>query len=352
MTPLRLLIVGTGGMAHAHADAYKAMEGVTLVGGVDRNPDNLHAFNAEYGIRHAFDSVIEAIDWGEFDAVSNVTPDAVHFPTTLPLLDAGKHVLCEKPLAVTYPEAAQMAVAAEAAGVVNMVNLTYRNIPAIMEAQRLVAAGEIGEVRHFEASYLQSWLTQPAWGEWSEEEQWLWRLSTEHGSLGVLGDVGVHILDFATFVAGADCDRMSARLATFDKAPGGRIGAYTLDANDSATMQVRLANGAVGVVHASRFASGHLNDLRLRIFGTKGGLDVRWEDNQSVLRACTGDALPTAAWEYLEVPPVATNYARFVEAVRTGSPVLPDFARGARLQAALDAAVVSDADGCRDVAVV
>ena len=351
MKPLRLLIVGTGGMAHAHADAYKAMTGVKLVGGVDRNPENLHSFNAEYGITHGFDSVIDALRWGEFDAVSNVTPDAVHFPTTLPLLDAGKHVLCEKPLAVTFPEAARMAEAAQAAGVVNMVNLTYRNIPAIMEAQRLVAAGEIGEVRHFEASYLQSWLTQPAWGVWSEEEQWLWRLSTAHGSLGVLGDVGVHILDFATFVAGADAEAVSCRLATFDKAPGGRIGDYVLDANDSATMQLRLANGAVGVVHASRFASGHMNDLRLRIFGTRGGLDVRWEDNQSVLRACTGPAIQTAAWEYLTVPPVETNYTRFVAAVRGGTPVLPDFARGARLQAALDAALASDAEGCRDVTV-
>ncbi|WP_216597713.1 Gfo/Idh/MocA family protein [Loktanella sp. 3ANDIMAR09] len=347
--PIRVLIVGTGGMAHAHASAYQAMEGVELVGGVDRNPENLHEFNAQYGITHGFDSVIEAIQWGEFDAVSNVTPDAVHFPTTMPLLAAGKHVLCEKPLAVTYADAAQMAVAAQAAGVVNMVNLTYRNIPAIMEAQRLVASGAIGEVRHFEASYLQSWLTQPAWGKWDEEEQWLWRLSSKHGSLGVLGDVGVHILDFATFVAGADSAAVSCRLRTFDKAPGGQIGAYVLDANDSATMQVQLTNGAIGVVHASRYASGHMNDLRLRVFGTEGGLDVRWEDNQSVLRACLGDQIGTAAWEYLEVPPVQTNYVRFIEAIRAGQSVLPDFARGATLQRALDAAVLSDGDGCRDI---
>ncbi|MBS1301862.1 Gfo/Idh/MocA family oxidoreductase [Loktanella sp. SALINAS62] len=346
---MRVLIVGTGGMAHAHADAYKAMNSVQIVGGVDRNPEHLHAFNAEYGITHAFDSVVEAIKWGEFDAVSNVTPDAVHFPTTLPLLTAGKHVLCEKPLSVSHAEAVQMADAADAAGVVNMVNLTYRNIPAIMEAQRIVASGAIGEVRHFEASYLQSWLTQPAWGKWDEEEQWLWRLSSRHGSLGVLGDVGVHILDFATFVAGANAAKVSARLRTFDKAPGGQVGEYVLDANDSATMQLELTNGAVGVIHASRFASGHMNDLRLRIYGTLGGLDVRWEDKQSVLRACVGDNLGTAAWEYLEVPPVQTNYTRFIEAIRAQQPVLPDFARGARLQKALDAAVQSNAEGCRDI---
>ena len=351
MKPVRVLIVGTGGMANAHAEAYAAMEGVELVGGVDRNPDNLHAFNARHGIVHAFDSVVDALHWGAFDAVSNVTPDAVHFPTTLPLLTAGKHVLCEKPLAVSHAEAAQMAEAAHRAGVVNMVNLTYRNVPAVMEAARMVAAGAIGEVRHFEASYLQSWLTQPAWGVWSEEAQWLWRLSSAHGSLGVLGDVGVHILDFATFVAGADTAQMSCRLRTFDKAPGGRIGEYELDANDSATMQVELTNGAVGVVHASRMASGHLNDLRLRIFGTRGGLDVRWENNQSILRACLEPDLMTAAWSDVPLPPVQTNYVRFIDAVRRGQPVGPDFDRGAVLQQALDAAVASDMDGCRDVPV-
>ena len=89
MKPIRVLIVGTGGMANAHAEAYAAMDGVELVGGVDRNPDNLHAFNAKHGITHAFDSVVDALEWGAFDAVSNVTPDAVHFPTTMPLLAAG-----------------------------------------------------------------------------------------------------------------------------------------------------------------------------------------------------------------------------------------------------------------------
>lgn len=349
MKPVRVLIVGTGGMANAHAEAYAAIEGVELVGGVDRNPDNLHAFNARHGITHAFDSVVDALAWGAFDAVSNVTPDAVHFPTTMPLLYAGKHVLCEKPLAVTYAEAAQMADAAQHAGVVNMVNLTYRNIPAVMEAARLVADGAIGEVRHFEASYLQSWLTQPAWGAWNEEAQWLWRLSSKHGSLGVLGDVGVHILDFATFVAGSDTTSMSCRLRTFDKAPGGQIGEYTLDANDSATMQVQLDNGAVGVLHASRFASGHLNDLRLRIFGTKGGLDVRWEDNQSILRACLEHDMLEGAWRDMPVPAVQTNYVRFIDAIRAGRQVLPDFHRGAVLQEALDAAVTSDTDRCCDV---
>lgn len=338
----RILIIGTGGMAKAHVEAYQAIPGVEVVAGVDTNAERLAAFNATHGITRGFASVAEALAWGQFDAVSNVTPDPVHHPTTMPLLTAGKHVMCEKPLAANYPHAAEMAAAAARAGVVNMVNLTYRNVASLNEAARLVAAGAIGEVRHFEASYLQSWLTQPAWGHWDKESQWLWRLSTAHGSMGVLGDVGVHILDFATHIAGSDAAQVSCRLRTFDKAPGGRIGEYTLDANDSAVLHLGLANGAVGVLHATRFASGHFNDLTLRIFGTKGGLEVKWENNVSTLRGSLGEDMTTATWTDIPCPEVQTNYVRFVEAIRTGRQVDPDFARGAALQKVLDLAVLSD----------
>ncbi|WP_394180875.1 Gfo/Idh/MocA family protein [Yoonia maritima] len=345
---IRVLIVGTGGMANQHAEAYAAMDGVEVVAGVDPNAHNLHEFNARHGITHAFDQVQDAIDWGEFDAVSNVTPDAVHHRTTLPFLEAGKHVLCEKPLAANYEDAAEMAAAAQAAGVVNMVNLTYRNVPALMQAAEMVAAGDIGEVRHFEASYLQSWLTQPTWGDWRTEDQWLWRLSTAHGSMGVLGDVGVHILDYATFAAGSDTARISCRLKTFRKAENDQIGIYPLDANDSMTMQLELENGAVGVIHASRFASGHINDLSLRLFGTKGGLEVRFENEISTLRSCIGGDMMTGAWTDIPPAEIPTNYARFIQAIRDKTMVDPDFSRGAALQRVLDLAVTSDTDGSRD----
>lgn len=347
MSDIRVLILGTGGMANTHAEAFAAMPGVKVVAGVDTNPGRLAECNARHRIEHGFHALADAIAWGEFDAVSNVTPDPVHHATTLELLAVGKHVLCEKPLATNTRDAEEMAHAAEVAGVVNMVNLTYRNVPALIQAHAMVEAGEIGEIRHFEAAYLQSWLTQDAWGKWDEEEQWLWRLSTGHGSLGVLGDIGVHILDFATFAAGRIPIRdVSCRLTTFDKAPGGRIGEYTLDANDSFAMHIGLENGAVGVVHASRFASGHLNDLSLRLFGTRGGLNVRWEGNVSTLSACIGDDdMRSGTWRDVAAPEVPTNFARFIAAIRSGEQVRPDFARGAALQRALDRAVDSDAAG-------
>jgi len=336
--PIRLLILGTGGMANTHAESFAAIPGVTLAAGVDTRPEALAAFRRKHGIPQGFSSLQEALAWGGFDAAANVTPDAAHCPTTLPLLLAGKHVLCEKPLATSADDAAAMQHAAALAGVVNMVNLSYRNVPALQKAATLVRDGAIGAVRHFEASYLQSWLTQPAWGEWSTEPQWLWRLSTAHGSKGVLGDVGIHILDFATFIAGEAATEISARLATFDKAPGNRIGDYALDANDSATMQLRLSGGALGVVHATRLASGHLNDLRLRIYGDRGGLEVRFENAVSSLSACLGDDMPGAIWREVDCPPVPTVYQRFIAAIRGEGQAEPGFARGAALQTLLDRA--------------
>ena len=341
MQPVRLLILGTGGMARNHAESFAAIPGVSLVAGIDTRPEQLAAFRERHGIAHGFASVDEALAWGEFDAVTNVTPDAAHFATTMPFLAAGKHVLCEKPLATNAADAEAMAAAAARAGVVNMVNLSYRNVPALQKAAQMVREGAIGTIRHFEASYLQSWLTQPAWGHWDRESQWLWRLSTAHGSKGVLGDVGIHILDFATFVAGMEATQVSCLLQTFDKAPGGRIGDYVLDANDSATMQLRLANGALGTVAATRFATGHLNDLRLRLYGQTGGLEVRFEKGISHLRACLGEDVTTGTWTDVECPPVPTIYQRFIAAIRGKDAPEPDFARGATLQRLLDRAEAS-----------
>lgn len=348
MQEVRLLILGTGGMAKNHAEHFAAIPGVRLVGGVDTRPEPLAAFQAAHGIPHGFASLQEALAWGEFDAVANVTPDAAHHATTMPLLAAGKHVLCEKPLATNAAHADDMAAAAARAGTVNMVNLSYRNVAALQKAAQMVRDGAIGAIRHFEASYLQSWLTQPAWGAWDKEPQWLWRLSTAHGSKGVLGDVGIHILDFATFIAGMEAVEVSCLLQTFDKAPGGRIGDYVLDANDSATMQLRLSNDALGTVAATRFATGHLNDLRLRLYGLAGGLEVCFEKGESRLRACLGaEDVRHGHWHDVPCPEVPTIYQRFIAAIRGEGVADPDFARGALLQRLLDKAEASAGEGGR-----
>ncbi len=340
--PIRMLILGTGGMANTHAQKYNGIEGVKLVAGVEQRPEVLEAFCNEHSIEHRFTSLDDALAWNQFDAVSNVTPDAIHYETTMALLRAGKHVLCEKPLAANEAHATQMAQLATDTGLVNMVNLTYREVPALQKAAAMVIDGAIGKVRHFEASYLQSWLTQSAWGDWKTESQWLWRLSSAHGSNGVLGDVGIHILDFATFVAGSMPTDISCRLKTFNKAKDDQVGEYSLDANDSFVMHAELENGAVGTVSATRFASGHHNDLRLRLYGDKGGMEVLFEKNQSQLNVCLDDDLLAARWEPVDTETVPSNYERFATAIRTNTQATPDFAKGASLQYWLDTAMRRD----------
>ncbi len=329
-------------MADRHAMNFSTIPGVKLVGAVDIDLAKVRAFAVRHGIANSFTSLEEAIEWGQFDAATNVTPDRVHYPTTLRLLKAGKHVMCEKPLAETYAQASEMAAAAEASGLVNMVNLTYRNVAQVQKARQMVLAGEIGTVRHIEASYLQSWLVSRAWGDWSTETQWLWRLSTKHGSNGVLGDVGIHILDFAAYGAATDIDHIFARLKTYEKAPGNRIGEYELDANDSFTMTAEFANGAIGVIHASRWATGHLNELRLRMHGDKGALEVIHRVDASRLRACLQEDVELAVWREIDVDPVATNYEKFVAAIRDGRAQEPSFRHAAELQKVLDLAMLAE----------
>ena len=110
--PVRLLILGTGGMANNHATEFAKIDGVSLVAGIDTRPEQLQAFCDKHHMPKGFASIDEALAWGEFDAITNVTPDAAHYPTTVPFLAAGKHVLCEKPLATNEADADAMAAAA------------------------------------------------------------------------------------------------------------------------------------------------------------------------------------------------------------------------------------------------
>ena len=338
---MRLLILGTGRMAHNHAKAFQTIEGVEMVGAVDTMPENLATFCDTYGIANRFGSIDDALAWGEFDAVDNITPDSIHHPTTLRVIAAGKHVFCEKPLAPNHALAMEMVAAAEQAGVINMVNLTYRNVAELHKARELIAAGVIGEVKHIEASYLQHWV---ALRDFNDPGPWLWRLSKGHGSNGTVGDIGIHILDFTTFAIGQPIVAMNSRLQTFQKVPGDRIGEYVLDANDSFIISAEFANGAIGTIHSSRWASGHSNDQRLRVYGNKGGLELSHGHWGSLLRVCAGEDVVTSTWREVKAEPVKTNYQRFVEAVRSGVQQDPDFRHAAGLQRILDLALLADLD--------
>src|SRR5258706_4896574 len=173
---IRVGIVGTGGMANAHANSFKAIDRVELVSCLDVVPGRAEEFAKKHGVKTAAKGLDELLD--RVDAVTVVTPDRFHVEPSLAVLKAGKHLLCEKPLAVTLADARRMAVAAKKAvskGAVHMINFSYRGSSAFQKAIGLVSAGTLGALRHVHSFYLQTWLSSNVWGGWTKEAS-LWRL--------------------------------------------------------------------------------------------------------------------------------------------------------------------------------
>lgn len=339
-------------MGENHIRQFSKVSGCLIKAICDVDLERARAVAAKYDIANVFSTAAEMMDAVELDALSIVVPDAFHSAVTLEAIGRGMHVLCEKPLATNYEDAARMRDAAEAAGVINMVNFSYRESSALQEAHRIAKAGELGRIVHIEASYLQSWLSSTVWGDWRTSPHWLWRLSSAHGSKGALGDVGVHILDFASFGAAEDIIAVNCRLKTFSNIKGEEQAGYTLDANDSAVITVELAGGGIGTVHTTRWATGHANDLYLRVFGEKGALELRWMENPREIRLCMGQDIEKPEWKSIELPPAPTNYFQFIESIRTGKNASPGFRDGAKIQRVLDACFESDQSGrtvdCRE----
>jgi len=342
---IRLAIIGTGSMAQQHADRLREIAGVRLAACCDVDPARAQAFAQHNNIPQAYTDAAALLDAGGLDAVSIVASDAAHKDLAVRAARHGLHILCEKPLATNAAEAKVMLQAVRAAKVVNMVNFSYRASAALYKAHELVAAGALGELRHVEASYLQGWLTRAVWRTKQPISPGaLWRMSAAQ-SKGDLGDLGVHILDFMTFVAGPPC-AIACQLASLPKGlPGNKYKGVLLDANDSFVASLRFANGALGVVHSSRWATGQNNSLRLRMYGTAGGLVVDLDRAWNTLQLCCGKDVPAGRWRTLRCPKVPSIYQRFIRSMRTGTPGRPDFEDGWRIQCYLDACLTAAARG-------
>jgi predicted dehydrogenase len=213
------------------------------------------------------------------------TPGDTHAEIAIAALEAGKHVLCEKPLANSVEEAEAMTAAAEKAsanGVRSMVGFTYRRVPAIALARQLISEGRLGTLHHVRAQYLQDWIVDP-------EAPLSWRLDKTKAGSGALGDIGAHIVDLAQFITGDVIGRVSGRLRTFvDERPlptehaglagtaGTDRGKVTVD--DAATFLAEFRGGALGVFEATRFANGRKNAIRIEVNGSAGSLAFDFED--------------------------------------------------------------------------
>ncbi|MEM1446583.1 MAG: Gfo/Idh/MocA family oxidoreductase [Planctomycetota bacterium] len=352
-------IIGTGGMARAHAGHLGDIRGVQLHGCFDVAPGRAEAFAKERGFKHAFDSQAALID--ACDSVSVVTPDAYHAAISLAVLKAGKHLLCEKPLTTNLPDAKKVARAAQAAaeehGSVHMINFSYRDAPAFQKALQIAQRGDLGEIRHCDGKYYQAWLASKVWGS-SLSEGWLWRQQIPKGggraAGGTLGDIGCHILDFTTAIAG-DLKGLRCSAKTFPKIhpdSGKTITSHQgkkLNANDTVIIELELEQGGIGTIQSTRWAVGHPNQVALGVYGTLGSIEIDLEDSSTKLRVCAGKDRDTATWKTIECKPTPNNYQRFIKSIKTGHNDQADVLRGAQIQAYLDACERSAEDGGKRV---
>ncbi|MBB6351712.1 putative dehydrogenase [Nonomuraea muscovyensis] len=312
-------------------------------------------------------------DWRELirrddvQIVDICTPGDSHADIAIAALEAGKHVICEKPLANTVAEAEAMVRAAASAPGRTMVAFNYRRVPAIALARRYVEEGRLGEIRHVRAQYLQDWIVDP-------DFPLVWRLQKDKAGSGALGDIGAHIIDTAQFVTGQHVVGVSALTETFVRerplaadsaglaATGGAAtGPVTVD--DAALFIGRMSGGALASFEATRFATGRKNALRIEINGSRGSLAFDFEAMNELWVSEGGGGFTrilvtepdhpyVGAWwppgHGLGYEHTFTHEIKdFLEAVAQGSDPTPSFADGLRVQRVLAAVEQSAADASR-----
>ena len=292
MTSMRVAMVGYGFMGAAHSQGWRvaprffdlpAQPEMSLL--VGRNGGPVAEAAAKWGWAETTTDWREAISRDDIDVIDIVTPGDSHAAIAIAALEAGKHVLCEKPLANTVDEAAAMADAAASAaarGVFAMVGFTYRRVPAATFARELVTGGAIGEVRQVRAEYLQDWLVD-------ETAPLAWRLQKEHAGSGALGDIGAHAIDLSQFITGQRLTGVSGVIDTvvterpllaegsgLSGTAGTGFGTVTVD--DVALFNGRFEGGALGSFVASRMSTGRKNALRIEVSGSGGAIAFDLED--------------------------------------------------------------------------
>jgi predicted dehydrogenase len=374
-------MVGNGFMGAAHSQAWRVAgrffdlplrPEMTVV--VGRDADRAAGAATKWGWEESSADWREVIGRDDIDLVDIVTPGFSHAEIAIAALEAGKHVLCEKPLANTVAEAERMAGAAQraaAAGVYAMVGFTYRRVPAAALARDLIAAGRIGTVRQLSVSYLQDWLAD-------EYAPFTWRLDKEQAGSGALGDIGAHAIDLAQFITGRSLVSVSGTLETLVSErpvlgeaqglsgiaaaadPSGVAGreTRTVTVDDRALFTGRFDDGVLGAFEASRFSTGRKNALRFEVSGSLGALSFDLEDLNSLqLFDATADPLTQGFTKIIVTEPGhpyldawwpaghALGYEHgfshqvrdLVTAIAAGEQPTPSFDDGLQVQRALDA---------------
>lgn len=375
-SPLRVAIIGYSFMGTIHAQAWLTAGRFFDIGArievaavCGRDSAAAARFAERFDIARVVTDWRDVISDPEINVVDICTPGDTHAEIAIAALEAGKHVLCEKPLANSKAEAQQMAEAADAAasrGVQALVGFNYRRTPALGLARQLIEQGRIGEIRHIRAKYLQDWIADPHF-------PLVWRLRSEIAGSGALGDLGAHIVDLAAYVTGHRLSGVSALTETFvkqrpladrsaglgastDLADGAQLGDVTVD--DAVVVIARTDHGALATFEATRFATGSKNALTLEVNGSSGSLRFDFERMNEL--EFHDHSLPAAEHGFRRVlatepdhpyagawwPPghglgyeqtFVHEVADLARAIVTGIPIQPSFRDGLYVQRVLDA---------------
>ncbi|MDN3497023.1 Gfo/Idh/MocA family oxidoreductase [Planococcus sp. APC 4015] len=290
-TGLRVALIGTGFMGKAHSHAWRTAPrffdlplAPTMSVIVGTDPERTAAAAERYGWAESSTDWRAVVERDDIDVVDICSPGDTHAEIAVAALAAGKHVLCEKPLANSLHDARVMTDAAAAAsGQVALCGFSYRQTPALALARELIAAGRIGTVRHVRAQYLQDWLTDP-------EAPATWRLDRERAGSGALGDIGAHSIDTAQWLTGSAIAEVSAVLRTLvterptrtEVVGLGGIGdrdapRVPVTVDDAGAFTARFSDGALGVFEFSRMATGRRNANRIEINGDRGAIAFDFE---------------------------------------------------------------------------
>ena len=356
---INVAIIGAQFMGKAHSNAwfdvsrfYDLPFEVNMKIACDINPDSENGFAKKLGWEKFEPSWEKVVSNPEIDIIDICTPNNLHQIIAVAAAKAGKHVICEKPLAMNAGEAKLMYEAAEKNGVKNLTGFNYRRVPAISLARQMIDAGKIGKVHHFNAVYYQDWLVDP-------EFPYVWRHDAELAGSGAHGDMNAHTVDLAHFLVG-EIDSVCGDNKVFIEErniPGTRR-KEKVTADDSSMFMARFNNGALGNFIATRFATGRKNYLRLEIFGSKGSLGFNLESMNELEYYSTSDnnteqgfrkilvtesnhpylkkwwpAGHIIGWEHTFIHEIGD----FLLAISDNSPIKPDFYDGYLCQVVLDA---------------
>jgi predicted dehydrogenase len=365
-------MVGYAFMGAAHSQAWRTAPRAfdlplrpVLAALCGRDPEATAAAARRYGFDATETDWHALLEREDVQLIDVCTPGDSHAEIAVAALDAGKHVLCEKPLANTVAEAEAMAAAAgraQARGIRSMIGFNYRRVPALALARELIASGRAGEIRHVRASYLQDWLADPAF-------PLTWRLQREHAGSGALGDLGAHIVDLAQFLTGQLITGVSGVATTFvpkRPIPGGSGATGPVTVDDAVAFTARLESGGLASFEATRFATGRKNALRIEINGSRGSLAFDLERLNELEFCDAVDDAATAGFRRILVtepghpylsawwPPghvlgwehTFTHQVRdLVTAIGQGADPEPSFADGLQVQHVLAAVAASAAAG-------